>query len=393
MKNDIYKSLALYVANIRVALRSIIVLLGVMLALVAMVLVSLPRDLFSAQDIPRMSLAVVYGDGSYNDAIMRNLSDQLESVEMVDHIYISTPDEAAAQLASGEVDAVIYLPDDMLDALIYGGHTTITVRANDAIIGAVVYSICDRTIGALDRIQNYSLIYQQEALGLIKPAEKYESAVNMFNWVLLTEASMRLQNIDIPSPVSPYFAQALTLLLFLVVSVASLFVAVIAARQYSSGHVRHLYTRGVRFRHLFVAQLLVAASISLLLGAVLSVVLGLVGEGLRVVPLCLSSVLLSLVLTAFYLMFSGFKQQPQLATTRTLIGCLALMFFLLFAGGGFYPTGLMSSDLRLFNPTWLSSQLAVWSLGGPLDVLQTLVFALPFALACAVCFYEWRRAL
>jgi len=393
VKHDVYKSLALYLANIKVAFRSIVILIAVMLALVALVLVSLPRDLFSAQDIPKISLAIVYGDGTRSDAIMRNLSVELGSVEMVENISICMPDEAEEQLKNGEVDAIIFLPDDMLDALVYGGHTTITVRANDALIGAVIFSICDRTIGALDRIQNYSLIFQQEAQGLITPYERYESAVTMFNLVLLTEASTRMQNIDIPSPVSPYYAQALTLLLFLVVSIASLFVAVIAARQYSSGYIRHLHTRGVRFRHLFGSQLLVAASISLVLSLVLSVILSFVGEGLRVVPLCLSSVLLSLVLTALYLMFSGFKQQSQVATTRTLIGCLALMFFLLFAGGGFYPTGLMSSDLRLFNPTWLSNQLAVWSLGGSLDTLQLLVFVVPFALAGAVCFFEWRRAL
>jgi hypothetical protein len=68
------------------------------------------------------------------------------------------------------------------------------------------------------------------------------------------------------------------------------------------------------------------------------------------------------------------------------------MFFLLFAGGGFYPTGLMQSDLRLFNPTWLSNQLSEWSLGGDLNLLQLALFAIVFAAACTVCFFEWRRA-
>ncbi len=177
------------------------------------------------------------------------------------------------------------------------------------------------------------------------------------------------------------------------VSISSLYTAALASRHYATGYIRRLALRGVRFRHLLASQLLLSASIALVLGLLLGIALSVVGEGLSLPALLLSSILLSLVLTALYLVFSGSRQQPQAAVTRTLLGCLALLFFLLFAGGGFYPTELMQSSLRLFNPTWLAHQLAVWSLGGTLDVVQLLPFVATFALSAVAGFVLWRRAL
>ena len=393
MTQGIMKVAALYLANLKVALHSIIILLAAMLALVALVLFSLPQGLFSANDIPQISIAIVYGDGTHDDRFLRDLNSGLKTINVVEDVRISTLEEAEALLESGEISAIIIIPDDTLDVLVYGGHTTITVRANNALIGSAIYSMCDRAIEALDEMQNYALVYMQESSGHFDSQEEQYDAIDHFNMVLLTEALMRMNNIDTPWPVPLYYVQVLTLLMFLVVSIASFFVAVIAARQYATGYVRHLYTRGVRYWHLLISQLLVAASVSLVLGSILAVILNLIYSGLNVFSLVFSSVLLSLVLTVLYLLFSGFKQQPQAATTRTLIGCLALMFFLLFAGGGFYPTAFMQSDLRLFNPTWLSNQLAVWSLGGSLDAVHLMLFVVPFALACLVGYLEWRRSL
>jgi len=387
------KLAALYVANLKVALRSLVVLLAALLALIGLVLISLPQGLFSSNDIPKISLAVVYGDGSHNDELSRNLSAELDNIEVLDQVSLTTLDVAQGRMAQGEVDAIIILPDDMLDVLVYGGHTVITVQSNNGLIGSVVYSVGEHAVKSLDEIQSYALIYQQEALTHISDPDQRSKAVNSFYMVLLSEAMMRMDNVQNPSTVSPYYVHVLTLLLFLAVSIASFFVAVISARHYATGYIRHLYTKGVRFRHLFAAQILAAATISLVLGIILALLLRFITSELNVFALLASCVLLSVVLTALYLMFSGFKQQPQAATTRTLIGSLALMFFMLFAGGGFYPTGLMQSSLRLFNPTWLASQLAQWSLGGPLSPLQLALFAVPLAAAGAIGYLEWRRSL
>jgi hypothetical protein len=389
------KVVALYRAGLKVAFRFVLVLLLSLLALVALVLVSLPKGIFSANEVPRISLVLVYGDGneSNDDMLIRSLNAEIEEIDVVESVTLCTAAEAEERLARGEADAVIILPAGTLDALIYGGHATITVRATDPLIGTVVYSVTDRAIETLDEVQGYALAYEQDSRGHFKSAEEHYEAVSAFNMMLFGEAIARLRNVESPSSVSPYFAQILTLLLFLMVSIASFFVSVIAARQYAQGYVRHLYTRGVRFRHLFAAQLLLSASISLVLGLVLAVVLSFVGEGFSFFALLVSSVLLSLVLTSLYLMFSGFCQRPQAATTRALMGCLALMFFLLFAGGGFYPTGLMQTDMRLFNPAWLANQLAAWTLGDSLNPLQLILFALPFTLGGAVSWLEWRRSL
>jgi hypothetical protein len=386
------KIVALYRANLKVAVRYVAILLAALLALVALVLFSLPKEVFSANDIPRFSLAVVYGDGTHKDMLVQNLNAEMEGIEVVDEITLCTAEEADKRLANGEVDAIIYLPDDTLDVLVYGGHATVEIKANDPLIGLAVFSVADRAVESLDEIQNYALLYQRSAQGHFASSEKENDAVMRFDMVLLSEVFNRMSSVETPSPVSPYFAQVLTLLLFMVVSIASFFVAVLTARHYAQGYVRHLRVRGVSFWHLLVAQLLLAASIALVLGLVLGIIFSFVASGISLPALLVSSVLLSLVLTSLYLVFSGFKGQVQAATTRTLLGCLALMFFLLFAGGGFYPTALMQSDLRLFNPTWLSNQLAVWTLGGTLEPLQLLLFVVPFVLGCALSYVEWRRA-
>jgi hypothetical protein len=391
--SGLIKILTLYLASLKIALRSIAILLASMLALVAIVLLSLPPQLFTANEIPGVRLALGYDSLLAEGRFGSNLSSELNSVDVIEELRLCTVAEAEALLAAGDVDAIIIMPENTLDVLVYGGHATITVKSNDPLIGSVVYSVTDNAIGSLDALQNYSLIYREQSYGHFDSAGQRDQAAQDFNVALMFEALRRMSYVETPWLASPYFVQALTMLLFLVVSVGSFFVAVIVARQYASGYIRHLYTKGVRYRHLLAAQLLLSASIALVLGLVLALILGFVSDGLSVPLLLLSTLLLSLMLTALYLCFSGFRGQTQAATTRTLIGCLALMFFLLFAGGGFYPTGMMQSSLRLFNPSWLSTQLATWTLGGGIDPVQLALFILPFAAACAIGYLEWRRSL
>jgi hypothetical protein len=106
-----------------------------------------------------------------------------------------------------------------------------------------------------------------------------------------------------------------------------------------------------------------------------------------------STLLLALVLTPAYLMFSGFKHDAKAAPARTMLGCVALMFFLLFVGGGFYPSFLMESSLRLFNPAWLATLLSTWSLGGALAPSNLALFVVPLFFCSGLCYVEWRRSL
>jgi hypothetical protein len=387
------KVIVLYLAGAKAALRFVAVLLLSLLVLIGLVLASLPRELFSTNELPPISLALVYGDGKQDDTLIQNLNAEIKDIELVDEIRSCTEDEAEAGLAKEEFDAVILLPGDMLDALVYGGHATITVRSHDPLIGAAVYSIADRAIETLDELQGYALVYEEQSRGYFKSSEERYEAVDAFNFKLLSEALGRMGHVANPSSVSPYYAQVLTLLLFLAVSIASFYVAVMGARHYTSGYVRHLHTRGLRFRHLFASQLLLAVSISLVLGLALAIAFCLVGEGPSIPALLVSSILLSVVLTPLYLMFAGFGRQPEIAVTRALMGCLALMFFLLFSGGGFYPVGLMQFDLRLFNPAWLASHLAAWTLGDPLDMPSLALFVVPLALGVAISRLVWRRSL
>ncbi|MDR3315799.1 MAG: ABC transporter permease [Coriobacteriales bacterium] len=382
---------ALYLSSLRGALRYLAVLLVVVFALVALILVSLPERLFTDGDVPKLSLAIVSGEAE--NTFSRNLDTALSQVEVIDEALFCAPDEAEQLLAEGAVDAIIYIPDDILDALVYGEHATIIVKATDPFMGALVFSATSQAVETLDTVQNYALVYQEAVAPSFGSQEERYDAIMDFDMKLLRMALGRLGTVDSPTPVSPYLVQVVTLLLFLTVSVAAIFVAIGCARLYAQGYVRHLRWRGVGFLGFFAVQVACACSIALVLGLLLGLALSVVGLSINPLALAASAVLLALVLTPVCLMFAGFAQRgPTWATTRTLFGCIALLFFLLFAGGGFYPTFLMQSSLRVFNPTWLADVAAHWSLGVSLAWDKVALFLLPLVLASVVCWLEWRRA-
>jgi len=387
------KIAALYLAGIKVALRMVAVLLGSLLALIALVLVSIPSELFSTNDAPLISVAVVYGDGDVDDLLTQRFESILATSRYFDEVGIYPPDEASEKLATGEVDAVIILPKDMLSVLVYGGHTTITLQSNDPLVGSILYITANNYIETINSIQSYALIYADATRDHFSTPEEHFEAVSEFNVDLFNIATIRLRSVETPWQVHLYYVQILTLLLFMVASVGSFFIAVLAARSYASGHIRHLFIRGVRFRHLLVSQLLLSASIALIFGGIFAVVLLFLNIGLSAPRIVVATVVMSVLLTSLYLVFSGFRGQPQAATTRTLMGCLALMFILLFIGGGFYPTGLMESSIRFFNPAWLSEQLSVWSFGGSISLLQLVPFLALLIVTWVAGYLEWRHAL
>ncbi|MDR1713817.1 MAG: hypothetical protein LBR39_06675, partial [Coriobacteriales bacterium] len=159
----------------------------------------------------------------------------------------------------------------------------------------------------------------------------------------------------------------------------------------AQGHIRRLRYRQVRFGQLLLVQMLLGALLSALLGLMVACALRFLAPGLNIGAALLSSALLGLVLTPIFLVFSGLPGPPAGAATRAMLGCLALCFLMLFVGGGFYPSFLMESSLRLGNPAWLANLLAIWSLGGNLEPMQLLGFVVPVALAAGICYFEWRK--
>jgi ABC-type transport system involved in multi-copper enzyme maturation permease subunit len=387
------KVCTLCAAHLKLAARSILVLVAILVVLVAMVLVSLPAQVFNADDIPKVSLALVYGDGQRNDMLTRNISQELETIDMIDRVEMSTVDEAARLLETGEVDVVVEVPENTLDVLIYGGHACIVVRADDPLIGGIVYSITDNVAESLETLQNYSLFFSKASESSYPSAEAHNNALSAFNMKLIGAALGRVNSIESPWSAPPLIVHTLTLLLFLMVSIASFFVAVAMAKHYASGYVRYLYVRGVRYRHLLLSELLCALCITLVLSLVLGLILYFLNMGTSPLRFVCAALVLSVVLTMLYACLSGFRAQRHAATTRTLLGCLALMFFMLFAGGGFYPTEFMQSDANLINPAWLSHQLSLWALGGPLDALYVGMCVIPCVAAGLVAYLEWRRSV
>ncbi|MDR1714182.1 MAG: hypothetical protein LBR39_08555, partial [Coriobacteriales bacterium] len=214
--------LGLFALNFRLALRYLLVLLLACAVLLGLVLLSLPKALFSKGDVPAVSIAFVYGDGTRSDTMMRNLSAEVDGIDVLDEFYVCTAEEAEELLAAGQVDAIIEMPEDTLDALVYGGHATVTVKASDPFMGAVVFSVVERAVDALDEIQNYALIYAGVAAEHFADEEQLWRAVNDFDFQLVSVAAGRLAAVDLQSEVSPYYAQLLTMLSFAVGAVAAL---------------------------------------------------------------------------------------------------------------------------------------------------------------------------
>lgn len=386
------KTLALYLASLKAALRYLALLLCVVILLAVVVFASLPKSLFDSHSIPSVNLALVLEGTSEDNSLGRALTSQLNGVDVLGELYVCNEDEAEELLDEAAVDAVVTLPEDMLNALVYGGHAKITVKAYDPLLGAVVFSVVEQAVEALDAIQNYSLVYASAARDHFSSSSERDDAINAFNFKLMNSALSRLSSVDEVYTVSPFYSQVLSLLLFITVSIGSFFIAVITAQQYSSGYLRHLRQRGVGFVPLLISQLLLSVTLALILSLVCGIAMLSVDSSANIGLLMISAVLLSLVLTPLYLLFSGFKQKEGAAATRTLLGCSALLFFLLFAGGGFYPSFLMESPLRIINPTWMSQLLAEWTLGAAFDGLGVLLFAAVFASAALGCFLEWKRA-
>jgi hypothetical protein len=387
LKAALTQTCALLLADLRTALRYLAILLAAALCLVALVLASLPRELFNSADLPRASIALAYG---HDDALMRNLTTELAQIEVVERFYVCSVDEAQGLLDAREVDAIIILPDDLFDALVRGAPSTVTVKATEPLMGSVVFAIVERAVMTMDSLQGYTLTYLDAARASYDDADAAYGAVRSFTMVLLGDALSRLSSVEQAAAVSPYYLQVLTLLLFIVASMASLFSAVTLARHHSSGFTRRLTVRSVPFACLCCAQILSSGLMAFLLCLACGLLLHVIDPSFGLLAFAASGFLLSLVLTPLFALFGTARLGRQGASTRTLLVIMALSFLLLFAGGGFYPSFLTQTFLRTLNPVWLANMLASWTLGSPPAAAYLAVFAaLPVA-CIAGWFLQWR---
>jgi hypothetical protein len=126
---------------------------------------------------------------------------------------------------------------------------------------------------------------------------------------------------------------------------------------------------GVSFLAVWLSKLAIAEAISVTLCLVAAVPLkSFAGVDCHLGALAASAALMCFVLFSICMAFAvparASAPTPSAASARALLGCVGVLLFALFAGGGFYPVYLMDASVRLFNPAWLAHILSDWILGG-----------------------------
>ncbi|MDR1961369.1 MAG: ABC transporter permease [Gracilibacteraceae bacterium] len=387
------KILLVFLADAWQLRRRLPLLLGGMLLCAAGFLLSLPPELMRNGEFPKISIALVNQDGG---EMAELLSGMVSGLEMVKESRIVSEDEAAALLKAGETDVVVVLPPGMIDALIYRGRAEITVRTLDPFIGSVSLNMAGEYVKTMNRVQRAALAFHDAAAPRFSDPRDFYRAERAFDLALLQETLLRARHIETVPAVSPYHLQALSLLLFAAAALAALSSVTQTAHQFAAGYFRRLAVHGIRPWQIYAAKTLLAAALSLVLCLAAMPLLSFWKIPCSFGGLLLSAAFLTVILHGVCLVFTAFRADAmplRAVSARTAFGSFALLLFILFAGGGFYPVYLMEASFRAFNPAWLAHLLAEWVLGGPALVpLRLLPFAAPPLLGVSAALFARRQA-
>jgi hypothetical protein len=242
----------------------------------------------------------------------------------------------------------------------------------------------------MNSLQSYTLIYQDAALSYFGYNDEAYNAINGFAISLMGDALSRLSSVSASSAVSPFYLQVLTLLLFIVCSMAALFCAITLSRQCMTGFGRRLLVRASSFLPIALAYLLIGVTLGVLLCFISGLVLNIVDQSFNLLAFVASGLMLSLILVPLFSLLAMSRPLRDGASTKTLLAVMAIIFLLLFAGGGFYPSYLMQLPLRVFNPVWLANLLAAWTLGAGFELFAVAIFVLPLAIFIVGWYLQWR---
>jgi hypothetical protein len=363
-------------AELKGTVKSMLISLAALFLCAAAFLPLLPRELAESGSFPQVDLAAVYEGDSSVVALFVGL---VSSVELVNELQLMSREEAEQCLTAGEIDAFVELPTDVIDALVYRGRAVITIHARDALLGSVLYDIANEALDLMNRLQNIALVYNEVARRYYPNQAEFYEAETAFDLSLLQEAMIRSSYLAKQTTADPYALQLTALLLFLPAAVYAAAAACRVARLITGGYERRAAVRGLQKNHLYAARLILGAGFALAAAALLLVFCAVFHLPVNIGLFLLSALMMTVLLQClcFFIAALTPRTAPKAASLRTLLHCTAFFVFLLFVGGGFYPTHLMPLSFKLFNPAWLAHLLAEWILGGTLATLSCLLCLLP----------------
>lgn len=379
-------------AEVKLLAPKIPILLLCILSLFFAIVIALPPSLLQGMIARDISITIVSGADPVLTRVISGLAadyDLIRRVSVRDDLSV-----AEAELKSGKVDVLLIIPDDIETAVLYGEPITVTVKANDPLLGTLAYRLSKSTVDTINALVYItSYVYESNQDSDLNSAGNMDSLVSFVNQVLL-DAVIRFSYIDDIAVSKPYDTQAISLVSFFAVAVTSVFAAVISAGQIADGYLRRLTVRGCKIRELVVIKIINTAFLALFLN--LFVLIGFYYMNLRCDPLkyLLSVGLQSVIVTGICLCVTAVNSHRAVAVTRTLIGCTFVLLMLLFWGGGFYPIYLMQTSFKKLNPAWLSHLLADWSLSGLFPPAgHFALFLLPFAVCSCLAVVRMRRSV
>ena len=368
-----------------------LILLAIIIC-VAAFLAAIPPKLMQSGDIPKVSIAFAY-EGE-DDEIIGLAKNFLEDIDMILEFHVVTHAKADEMLKNKEVDTVVSFPDDSMDRFIDGEPFEIGVKANDAFIGSLAYGLVNEAIRTLNRVPQIALKFHRMIKPLFTDKEEYYRVDMAFQFALIQETLMRQQYLKTEPTVPTMQLQAMSLILFLVISVVAVFMTTLTANQLAVGGIRRLKIRGISFIDIWLGKTIIVVGISVVLCMLASVLFVIYDINFSVVRLLLSVILLATVLHMICMVFTLPKYSAKVASTRAMLGCIAMLLMMLFAGGGFYPIHLMDFNIKLFNPAWLSHLLAEWIIAGTqISPLNLLLFIVPAIICGLLSLKTWRDIL
>ena len=374
-----------------VFLRKLPLILIAIVLCIASFLVALPPQLLQSGTIPKVSIAFAY-EGE-EDEIIDIAMNFLGQVEVIDEFHLVSLEDAKQLLEDEEIDAAVAFPDDALDAFIDGDNIVIDVMANDEFIGSFAYSLIDEAVKTLNRVPQIALKYHRMIRSLFSDRDEFYKASMAFQMGLVQETLMRKDYIKTEQVISPFELQAMSLILFLLISIIAVFMTTLTSSQLANGGMRRLKLRGISFIDVWIGKAIIVVVLSLILSLAASLLFIYNNISFSVIRLLLASIFLSLILHMICMVFTLPKYKPEVASSRAMLGCVAMLLLMLFAGGGFYPMHLMDFGVRLFNPAWLAHLLSEWIIAGtPIPLLSTLCFLLPAIVCGLLSLKKWRDA-
>ncbi|MDR1642730.1 MAG: ABC transporter permease [Clostridiales bacterium] len=383
------RMIALFKSEVHLLLNKFLLIFLIFVSIILSLFAVFPSSLLNGGNIGSISIALVYD--KENEEFSRYLTAIVIDSEIIDHLYVANADEADEMLKTGQVQAIAIFPPDIVEQMINHGKAQVTLKSNDAITGTCLYSVLDSTIQTLNQAQDAMLSFIELAKSNVPDAESLYEAEFAFQKAILTEVLLRSDNFDVIRSADAVKTQEIALVLFMIASIISVFVATMTSSQFSSGALRRLRLHKIGIWQTYVIKLMVSLFFAEALALLCCAAFLYIGWEVSY-PRFLAGAALMIVSVQSICLFFTTATGSTSGSSKTALGCLAILLFLLFGGGGFYPITLMKYSIQWINPAFLAHLLSEWTLGATFSGgARSMWFALLPAVCVLLTLWKWRR--